>query len=85
MIETNAARARRLRRSAAEQQRHGGRHGHGAGKATALVHVGSTAFLGVQVASAVGSGGFGGPTSGGALIAGTITGGSAASAGLPPQ
>jgi S1-C subfamily serine protease len=52
------------------------------GKATALVHIGSTAFMGVQIASTVGNGGFGAPTSAGALIAGTVTGGPAASAGL---
>jgi S1-C subfamily serine protease len=52
------------------------------GKATALVHIGSTAFMGVQIASATGNGGFGTPTSAGALIAGTVSGGPAASAGL---
>jgi S1-C subfamily serine protease len=52
------------------------------GKATALVHIGSTAFMGVQIASATGNGGFGAPTSAGALIAGAVAGGPAASAGL---
>jgi len=51
-------------------------------KATALVHIGSTAFMGVQIASTLGNGGLGGPTSSGALIAGTVQGGPAASAGL---
>jgi S1-C subfamily serine protease len=51
------------------------------GKATAVVHIGSTAFMGVQIASALGNG-FGGTTSAGALIAGTVAGGPAASAGL---
>jgi S1-C subfamily serine protease len=66
------------------------------GKATATVHVGATAFLGVQVQSAV-SGGYGGypgyggspgygssSTTAGALVAGVVTGGPAASAGLVP-
>jgi S1-C subfamily serine protease len=52
------------------------------GKATAVVHIGSTAFMGVQISSTVGNGGFGAPTSAGALIAGTVSGGPAASAGL---
>ena len=52
------------------------------GRATAVVHVGSTAFMGVQIASTLGNGGFGGPTSAGAVIAGTVAGGPAASAGL---
>jgi S1-C subfamily serine protease len=52
------------------------------GKATAVVHIGSTAFMGVQISSTVGNGGFGAPTSAGALIAGTVAGGPAASAGL---
>ena len=52
------------------------------GKASAVVHIGSTAFMGVQIASTLGNGGFGAPTSAGALIAGTVAGGPAASAGL---
>jgi S1-C subfamily serine protease len=51
------------------------------GKATAVVHIGSTAFMGVQIASTVGNG-FGTPAAVGALIAGTVAGGPAASAGL---
>ena len=51
------------------------------GKATAAVHIGSTAFLGVQVSSTLGYGSAA-PTSAGALIAGTVAGGPAASAGL---
>jgi S1-C subfamily serine protease len=58
------------------------------GKASAAVHIGPTAFLGVSVASTTGNGGFGGGGPGnaapaaGALIAGTVAGGPAASAGL---
>jgi S1-C subfamily serine protease len=53
------------------------------GKATAVVHIGSTAFMGVQVAGTLGgNSGFGASTSEGALIAGTVAGGPAASAGL---
>ena len=51
------------------------------GKATAAVHVGSTAFLGVQVSSTLGNGPAA-PTSAGANIAGTVAGGPGASAGL---
>jgi S1-C subfamily serine protease len=51
------------------------------GKATAVVHIGSTAFMGVQISSTAGNG-FGAPASAGALIAGTVAGGPAASAGL---
>jgi S1-C subfamily serine protease len=52
------------------------------GKATAVVHIGSTAFMGVQIANTLGNAGFGAPASAGALIAGTVAGGPAASAGL---
>jgi S1-C subfamily serine protease len=53
-----------------------------AGKASATVHIGATAFLGVQV-EPVSSGGFGDVTpSAGALIAGVVSGGPAAGAGL---
>ena len=52
------------------------------GKASTAVHIGPTAFLGVEIAAAVGNGGFGGPASAGGLIAGTVAGGPAASAGL---
>ena len=38
--------------------------------------------MGVQIAGTLGNGGFGAPTSAGALIAGTVAGGPAASAGL---
>src|SRR5439155_15808297 len=52
------------------------------GKATTAVHIGPTAFLGVEVAGTVGYGGYGGSAPAGALIAGTVAGGPAASAGL---
>lgn len=57
------------------------------GKASTAVLIGPTAFLGVEIASTVGNGGFGsggsgGPASAGALIAGTVAAGPAASAGL---
>jgi S1-C subfamily serine protease len=56
------------------------------GKASTAVHIGPTAFLGVEIASTVntgfGPGGFGGSASAGGLIAGTAAGGPAASAGL---
>jgi S1-C subfamily serine protease len=57
------------------------------GKASTTVHIGATAFLGVQVVS-VGTGGYGGyggygsQSSSGALIAGVVSGGPAAAAGL---
>jgi len=60
------------------------------GKTSATVHVGATAFLGVQVESAASSGGYGGYPGDGygatsdALIAGVVAGGPAASAGLAP-
>jgi S1-C subfamily serine protease len=50
------------------------------GKATAAVHVGPTAFMGVQIAGAAGNGGQ--ASSGAVIIAGTVPGGPAASAGL---
>jgi S1-C subfamily serine protease len=49
------------------------------GKSTTAVHIGPTAFLGVEIASSVG---FGGAAPVGGPIAGTVTGGPAASAGL---
>ena len=52
------------------------------GKATAAVHIGPTAFLGVEIASTVGNGRFGGAAPAGGLIAGTVAGGPADSAGL---
>jgi S1-C subfamily serine protease len=52
------------------------------GRATAVIHIGSTAFMGVQISGTLGNGGLGAPTSAGALIAGTVAGGPAASAGL---
>jgi S1-C subfamily serine protease len=57
------------------------------GKASAAVHIGPTAFLGVEIANTVGNGrvgqgGLGAPTVSGAAIAGTVAGGPAASAGL---
>jgi S1-C subfamily serine protease len=57
------------------------------GKASATVHVGATAFLGVEVQSVgdgSGYGGYGYPGTSGALIAGVVPGGPAASAGLVP-
>ena len=50
------------------------------GTASTAVHIGPTAFLGIEVAGTVGNFGFGGAAGG--LIAGTVTGGPAASAGL---
>jgi S1-C subfamily serine protease len=55
------------------------------GKASSTVHVGPTAFLGIEVQSVAAPGfGYGGgsATSPGALIAGVVSGGPAASAGL---
>jgi S1-C subfamily serine protease len=54
------------------------------GKATATVHIGATAFLGVEVESvnAARYGDFGSGTTSGALIAGVVSGGPADSAGL---
>ena len=54
------------------------------GKASTAVHIGLTPFLGVQIATTVGNGafGYGGTASVGSLIAGVVTGGPAASAGL---
>jgi S1-C subfamily serine protease len=49
------------------------------GHATTRVHVGGTAFLGIQAQSVVGPGGASSP---GVLIAGVVSGGPAASAGL---
>lgn len=53
-----------------------------AGKASTTVHVGATAFLGVEVQAANGDGGYGYAGTTGALIAGVVPGGPAASAGL---
>jgi S1-C subfamily serine protease len=57
------------------------------GKATTVVHIGPTAFLGIEIASTVaddgfGYGGYGGAAPAGGLVAGTVAGGPAASAGL---
>ena len=49
------------------------------GKSSAAVHVGPTAFLGIQVASGFGNGG---PSTAGVVVAGTVAGGPADSAGL---
>ena len=57
------------------------------GQSSATVHVGATAFFGVQVESAVSAGYPGdgyGSTTAGALLAGVIPGGPASSAGLVP-
>ena len=55
-----------------------------AGTTSADVHIGATAFLGVQVASASqgGFGGLGGNSSSGVIVAGTVSGSPAAQAGL---
>jgi S1-C subfamily serine protease len=59
-----------------------------AGRASSTVHVGGTAFLGVEVSPAnndpYGYGGYGATPYGGALIVGVVPGGPAASAGLAP-
>ena len=59
----------------------------GAGQASSTVHIGQTAFLGVQVSTgSTGFGGFGGSGDGaasnGALVAGVVSGSAAAQAGL---
>ena len=51
------------------------------GKATVAVHIGATPFMGVQIAGAAATG-FGAPSATGVVIAGTVGGGPAASAGL---
>jgi S1-C subfamily serine protease len=57
-----------------------------AGTSSATVHVGPTAFLGIQVQSAAaagyGDGGYGSSSTAGALITGVVRGGPAATAGL---
>jgi S1-C subfamily serine protease len=55
-------------------------HAISSGKASSTVHVGATAFLGIEVESNTPD--FGGASTSGALIAGVVTGGPAASAGL---
>jgi S1-C subfamily serine protease len=58
-------------------------HTISAGRASATVHIGPTAFLGIEVASVDASRyGYGGLSTSGALIAGVVSGGPAASAGL---
>jgi S1-C subfamily serine protease len=60
-------------------------HTISSGKASATVHIGVTAFLGIEVESVATAGyGYGGqsPSASGALIAGVVSGGPAASAGL---
>jgi S1-C subfamily serine protease len=59
------------------------------GNASSTVHIGPTSFLGVEIASTVGNGGFGrggfgygGTAPAGGLVAGVVAGGPAASAGL---
>lgn len=54
------------------------------GKASAVVHIGPTAFLGVEIAQTSSNTGFGGASVAGGLIARTVAGGPAASAGLTP-
>jgi S1-C subfamily serine protease len=60
-----------------------------AGQASSTVHIGATAFLGVEVSPDSSAGGFGGfgngdgsSTSGGATVAGVVSGSAAAQAGL---
>jgi S1-C subfamily serine protease len=61
-----------------------------AGQASSTVHIGATAFLGVEVSPASAAGGFGGyfgngggsSASGGATVAGVVSGSAAAQAGL---
>jgi S1-C subfamily serine protease len=50
------------------------------GQSSTRVHIGSTPFLGIQVATNIGGGGFSSST--GAVVAGVMSGGPAASAGL---
>jgi S1-C subfamily serine protease len=58
-------------------------HAISSGKASATVHIGATAFLGVEVESLVAPGyGGQGPSASGALVAGVVPGGPADSAGL---
>jgi S1-C subfamily serine protease len=57
-------------------------HAISSGKASATVHVGATAFLGIEVQSVNAAGYGGGASASGALIAGVVSGGPAASAGL---
>jgi S1-C subfamily serine protease len=58
-------------------------HAISSGRASATVHVGATAFLGIEVESVDSLGyGYGGESVSGALIAGVVSGGPAASAGL---
>ena len=58
-------------------------HAISSGNASATVHIGATAFLGVEVQSVNAAGyGYGGASASGALIAGVVPGGPAASAGL---
>jgi S1-C subfamily serine protease len=56
-------------------------HAIASGKASATVHVGATAFLGIEVES-LAAPGYVGASGSGALIAGVVSGGPAASAGL---
>jgi S1-C subfamily serine protease len=55
-------------------------HAISSGKGSSTVHIGATAFLGIEVESNTPD--FGGASTSGALIAGVVTGGPAASAGL---
>jgi S1-C subfamily serine protease len=59
-------------------------HAISSGTASATVHIGATAFLGIEVESVNTPGYYGGPgaSASGALIAGVVSGGPAASAGL---
>ncbi|HWX09062.1 MAG TPA: trypsin-like peptidase domain-containing protein [Gaiellaceae bacterium] len=58
-------------------------HAISSGSASATVHIGATPFLGIEVGS-VAAAGYGGQSVSGALIAGMVSGGPAASAGLVP-
>src|SRR5712691_6604573 len=58
-------------------------HAISSGKASATVHIGATAFLGIEVEYVDAAGyGYGQASASGALIAGVVSGGPAASAGL---
>jgi S1-C subfamily serine protease len=58
-------------------------HTISSGKASATVHIGATAFLGIEVQSVDTPGyGFGGGSASGALVAGVVSGGPADTAGL---
>ncbi|MGH3393837.1 MAG: S1C family serine protease, partial [Streptosporangiaceae bacterium] len=53
-----------------------------AGQGSSTIHIGSTAFVGVQIAGNTGQGASGGSATSGAAVAGVVQGGPAAAAGL---